>query len=317
MKKTTGFLLAAGLLLPAFPLHADASAIAPVKVRVTVQTDTVELDQAKLTVSDENSDGRLNMEDVCIAAHNSYYEGGAEAGYVKSCEDAPGCSVMWGVRGDYVSYIHDPTGEEKSGEPANGDQISIIAQSAAPEGYSFHVHTDKPIHAGEELEVELVRSGEREAQTEPVKNASILLDGQNTKVRTDHLGKAAIPIPESGIHQISAKLNGGATLMQNEEITVIPAAVTDTTQTAEITSADTSAITSETKESTTQETASQTASEQTSAVSSTSAAARTTESKQKSGSVKTGDSTPLAAFCGAGALAMAAILIIRSKKNSD
>ena len=311
MKKTTSIFLAAGLLLPAFPMHADASVV-PVKVRVTVQTDTVELDQAKLTVTDENSDGRLNMEDVCIAAHNSYYEGGAEAGYVKSCEDAPGCSVMWGVRGDYISYIHDTKGEEKSGEPANGDQISIIAQSAAPEGYSFRLHADKPIHAGEELEVELVRSSEKEAETEPVKNASILLDGQNTKVRTNHLGKAAIPIPESGIHQISAKLNGGATLMQNEEVTVIPAAVTGTTEPAATEPADTSTITSETHESTTQTTA-----EQTSAVSSTSAAARTTESGQKSGSVRTGDSTPLAAFCGAGALAMAAFLIIRSKKNTD
>ena len=49
-------------------------------VEVSVRTEENVLTKAEVSVGDENGDGRMTVEDVLIAAHDKYYEGGAAAG---------------------------------------------------------------------------------------------------------------------------------------------------------------------------------------------------------------------------------------------
>ena len=88
MRKGTGIILAAACMLHIIPPAASA-AEKKVTVEVTVRIADTVLEHAQVSAGDENGDGHLTVEDILIAAHNTYYKGGSAAGYTRSCEDAP------------------------------------------------------------------------------------------------------------------------------------------------------------------------------------------------------------------------------------
>ena len=305
MRKGAGIIIAALAMLHAMPLAAEA-AEQKCTVEVTVRTEETVLNKAEVSVGDENGDGRVSIEDVLIAAHDRYYDGGAEAGYQRSCADAPEDSKIWGVRGRYISFILDAEGNEKTGAPADGDRISVLMQDEAADSYRFRHGSLQNIPVGELVNLKLIRRCGESGRDEPVSDAVILIDGRRTAIRTDEKGFAAVSFREPGSYTLSAKLNGNVLLEQNEEVTV----VVQNQETAAARS-DVSGQT-ETQPSAAAGTAVQTGQNETAgaALSTTVSAAIT-----KMRGVSAGESAPLAAFCGAGAVAIAAALICSCKKS--
>lgn len=307
MRKGAGIIIAALGMLQAMPLAAQA-AEADCTVEVTVRTEETVLNRAEVSVGDENGDGRLTVEDVLIAAHDKYYEGGAEAGYQRSCADAPELSRIWGVRGRYISFILDAEGSEKTGAPADGDRISVLLQDAAEDIYRFRYGPLHQIPVGEHINLKLVRRRSASGRDEPVRDAVILIDGRRTAIRTDEKGFAAVSFRNPGVHTLSAKLDGNILLEKNEEVTVVERnEETDAVQDGQTAQTETTPAGTDT--------AGQTEISETavSDVLGTTVSAAIT----KLSGVSAGESAPLAAFCGAGAVAIAAALICGRKKNED
>ncbi|MBR6718353.1 MAG: hypothetical protein IKI77_08430 [Oscillospiraceae bacterium] len=337
MNKGTGIILAAALLMHAFPLSASAADTQTkangetVSVHVTIRTESVVLDHAEVTAGDENEDGQLTLEDVLIAAHDTYYDGGAEAGYVRSCDRAPELSVIWGVRGNYISFMQDRDGMEKTGAPENGDSINVLARYADPERYSFRHSSKNKVAAGESVRLKLMRKEPDSSREEPVCNAAILIDGRQTGFRTNEQGWADVVFRDAGQHSVSAKLNGTALLMQSEQFTVSESTET----TVSMQTADSTASTNDTTltkntlptentnltgESGSAGSSRMTTDEPDPAASLTTMLSTTVSSafaSLKTKGVSAGESAPLAAFCGAGAAAMAALLIFGKHRESD
>ena len=121
---------------------------------------------------------------------------------------------------------------------------------------------------------------------------------------------------DPGVHTVSAKLNGSDLLDKSEQVTVVSRTKESANELteklsepvallAELTGAETEALseTTEAVETTV-----------TSVIGTTVSVALT---KLRTDSVQAGESAPLAAFCGAGAVAIAAALICGRKKNTD
>lgn len=300
-------ILAALGMLQAMPLAAQA-AETECTVEVTVRTEDTVLNKAEVSVGDENGDGRMTVEDVLIAAHDTYYEGGAEAGYQRSCADAPEISKIWGVRGRYISFILDAEGNEKTGAPADGDKVSVLLRDAAEDIYRFRHGPLHRIPVGEHVNLKLIRRRGAVGRDEPVSDAVILIDGRRTAIRTDEKGFAAVSFRDAGVHTLSAKLDGNVLLEQNEEVTVVErAGETEAVQSGQ-------SAPTETTPAGTEKAAQTDISETTvSDVLGTTVSAAITKLR----GVSAGESAPLAAFCGAGAVAIAAALICGRKKNGD
>ena len=305
VRKGAGIIIAALGMLHAMPLAASAAETA-CTVEVTVRTEQTVLNKAEVSVGDENGDGQLTVEDVLIAAHNKYYEGGAESGYQRSCADAPELSQIWGVRGSFISYILDADGKEKTGAPEDGDRISVLMQNSAPDSYRFRHGSLDRVPVGEHINLKLIRRRGESGVDEPVSDAVILIDGKRTAIRTDEKGFAAVSFRDPGKHTVSAKLDGAVLLEKDEEVTVVketPETTAGQTDIAAPTA--TSAVITETDA----------ADGAVTAVFGTTVTAAIT--KLKTNSVSAGESAQLAAFCGAGAVAIAAALICGRKKNSE
>ena len=303
MRKGAGIIIAALGMLQAMPLAAQA-AEADCTVEVTVRTEETVLNRAEVSVGDENGDGRMTVEDVLIAAHEKYYEGGAEAGYQRSCADAPEVSKIWGVRGRYISFILDAEGNEKTGAPADGDKISVLLQDGAKDSYRFRHGPLHQIPVGEHVNLKLVHRRSENGRDEPVSDAVILIDGRRTAIRTDEKGFAAVSFRDPGVHTLSAKLNGSVLLEQNEEITVVERnEETDAVQNGQTAPTETTPAGTEADNGTAT----------VSGVLGTTVSAALT----KLAGVSAGESAPLAAFCGAGAVAIAAALICSCKKSGE
>ncbi len=315
MRKGAGIIIAAACMLQGTPFAASAADTAneTITVQVTIQTDTTVLDKAEVSAGDENGDGQLTVEDVLIAAHDRYYEGGAKAGYVRSCEDAPALSEVWGIRGDYISYILDADGAEKTGAPEDGDCISVLLQYAAPDTYRFRHGTLNQIPVGEHVNLKLLRRRGRNGSEEPVSDAVILIDGKRTAIRTDERGFAAVSFRDPGVHTVSAKLNGTDLLDKNEQVTVVPRKKNAAAELTEKLTEPAAGLLAELTGSETEESTEPAVTTVTSVLETTVSAALT---KLRTDSVQAGESAPLAAFCGAGAVAIAAALICGRKKNN-
>ena len=318
MRKGAGIIIAAACMLQGTSLAASAAEKTDetITVQVTIQTDTTVLDKAEVKAGDENGDGQLTTEDVLIAAHDQYFEGGAKAGYIRSCEDAPVLSEIWGIRGEYISYILDAGGAEKTGAPENGDSIHVLLQNVLPDTYRFRHGTLNRVPVGEHVNLKLLRRRGRGGAEEPVSDADILIDGKRTAIRTDEKGFALVSFRDPGVHTVSAKLNGSDLLDKSEQVTVVSRTKESANELteklsepvallAELTGAETEALseTTEAVETTV-----------TSVIGTTVSVALT---KLRTDSVQAGESAPLAAFCGAGAVAIAAALICGRKKNTD
>lgn len=311
MRKGAGIIIAAAWMLQAVPFAASAAE--KITVKVSIRTETDVLERAEVSAGDENGDGQLTVEDVLIAAHKTYYTDGAE-GYTDTCEDAPELSEVWGVRGHYISYIQDAAGAEKSGALSHGDRVFVQMQYGDPASYRFRHGSLDSVRTGEHVNLKLLHRRADTGMDEPVSDAVIVVDGLRTAIRTDKNGYAAVSFREPGVHTVSAKLNGSVLLKQSEDVNVVA-------RNEETTTADTSApqLTGTSAAVTEQEvtlTAQQsTDSEPVTSVLGTTVSAAIT--KLKAGSVKAGESMPLAAFCGAGGIALAAALICGHKKEND
>ena len=213
MKRFTAMILAAVLVLASAGVSVSA---ADVKAYVTIADENGKLAVARqeVTASDIDGDGIISINDVLYAAHESFFEGGAEAGYASATGDY-GLSLtkLWGVEngGSYGYYVNDASAWSLA-DPVNaGDHVYAFVYTdtvAWSDAYSWFDASAKKAEAGEEISLTLSSLGydaDWNQVVSPVEGAKITVNGEDAGVVTDAEGKAAVKLDKAGTYVISAK----------------------------------------------------------------------------------------------------------------
>lgn len=201
------------LALIALPVNAGEEAT----VYVTIANGDLMISYESVTVTDADNDGELTINDALFCAHESFYEGGAAAGY--SSENNPdwGLSLtkLWGVEngGSYMYYVNNKSAYGLADKVSDSDHIYAFVLVSADwnnlDKYTFFGNTSETVKAGDELELTLLGAGfdatTFEQVNTPVKDAKIYVDGKDSGVKTDENGKATIILSDAGKHFVSAK----------------------------------------------------------------------------------------------------------------
>lgn len=186
------------------------------EVYVTIADDKGELAVAaeKIDVADNDGDGVISINDALFAAHEAFFDGGAQAGY-GSYESDFGLSMskLWGVEngGSYGYYINNGSAWSLVDPVKDGDYVAAYAYTdltAWSDTYCYFSSLAEEAEAGESVELCLSAAGfdaEFNPVVFPVKNAEIIISGENSGIFTDDEGKAVVPFDEAGAFVLSAK----------------------------------------------------------------------------------------------------------------
>lgn len=217
MKKIICALICAVMLMGVmcigvFAESGDALA-ANVYVTVSDGSGSAVLAMEQIKVTDADGDGALTINDALICAHESKYEGGAEAGYA-SAESEWGLSLvkLWGVEngGSYGYYVNNMSAMGLSDKVNEGDVISAYVYTDTQTWSDTYCYFDigtSSADEGDELTLTLSSVGFDENYAPvvlPVSGAKLTVNGKASDVTTDADGKATIKLEDAGECIISA-----------------------------------------------------------------------------------------------------------------
>lgn len=337
-KKLTGMILAASVIFAAGIPFIGASAADTITVDVTISNAGEIVVPAKpVQVTDRNNDGKYDIDETLYAAHETFYEGGAAAGYASETgEYGLKLTTLWGVKngGGYGYYANNNFAMGLSDEVRDGDSVSAFVYSDLQtwkDCYSYFETQDLPeAQVGKELPLAL-RVIHFDANYQPVAdpcaNATLIVDGEKTAYKTDETGQVMFVPSRSGEMILSAVSDKEILVPTVLRITVKPAETNVTTAAGGTTEAETVLTTVTTAEqtsgtavSTTDGTASVTTAAAAAATTSAKAAAAVTTTAKSSGSssssaAKTGDSAAIPALALTAALACGAAYALRRRND--
>ncbi|MCR4600275.1 MAG: hypothetical protein K5767_00855, partial [Clostridia bacterium] len=212
-RKVLSLLLATAMLVGMTPVtFADSdSASADVTVSIAVAGE-VEVAAKTLTVTDQNGSGGVDIDDVLYAAHEAYYEGGAEAGYA-TANNEWGLSIaeLWGDNSGFFSYyLNNASANSLSDAVSDGDYVYAFVyedQTGWSDSYSCFNKYTASIATDETLELTLSDVGWNPTAS-PLADATITVDGTETTYTTDEEGKVSLSFDAAGKYTVSAVKEG-------------------------------------------------------------------------------------------------------------
>lgn len=217
MKKTVAALLTILMLIPCCcaGAFAEASSSADVYVTICDADGELALAQEKITVTDVDSDGILTINDALFCAHESKYDGGAQAGYLSgNTEYGLSLMMLWGDEsGSFGYYVNDASAWSLSDVVSEGNRVNAFVysdQSTWSDTYCFFDKNMLTAQQNEEVTLTLRAAGwdaDFNPITIPVEGADITLNGKVSGITTDKDGKAVITFKDAGSYIISATSN--------------------------------------------------------------------------------------------------------------
>lgn len=210
MKKFVSMLCVLSMLLFAFAASAESS---PTIVYVTISNGTLVLVQQSVEVTDIDEDGILTINDVLYLAHETAYEGGAQAGYA-SADSEWGLSLtkLWGVEngGSYGYYVNNTMAMGLADPVADGDCVNAFVYTdteAFSDVYCWFNISGTTANEGDELTLTLTAAGFDEnwvPVVNPVEGAVITINGEATDCVTDSEGKVTLTVGTTDTLIVSA-----------------------------------------------------------------------------------------------------------------
>ncbi len=210
MKKLLSVLLTAMLLLS---ISVIVNAVDEITAYVSISNGELFLAYEEIKVSDVDNDGKLTINDALFCAHEAKYIGGATKGYASSL-GAYGLKIdkLWGSEnGDsFGYYVNDNSAMSLEDEIKRGDHVYAFVYTdleAWSDTYSFF---DKKIVKAENKEnvsLSLSAIGFDESWNtviSPVKNATVIINGNKTNINTDENGNAVLNFDAEGKYVITA-----------------------------------------------------------------------------------------------------------------
>lgn len=180
-----------------------------VNVAIADSKGVLQIAYGTVWVADIDEDGAYTINDALYCAHNSYYEGGAAAGYESAkAEGYDGLSLkkLWGETngGSFGYYVNDNSAWSLLDPVKEEDYVYAFCYQDTNYWTDTYSYFDKKtVESEEATEVELTLSmlawnADFSAQViAPVKGAEITIDGEKTGVKTDENGKATVSLDSS------------------------------------------------------------------------------------------------------------------------
>ena len=198
-------------LLVILALLCGAALAETVNVTITNNQGEICLAWAPVEVSDVDEDGVLSLYDALYCAHETYYDGGAEAGF--GAEDqgyGPSLTKLWGEdNGGSLGYCFNNAPAMSLADPISADgHVHAYAYQDLEtwsDQFSYFQYTDKTA-----LRLTLSALGfdaDWNPVASPLAGAAITLDGEDTGLVTDEEGVvdlSELTISEPGDHIVSA-----------------------------------------------------------------------------------------------------------------
>ena len=256
MKKILALLLSVILTLSVLGISASAETVdeqdeAAPEVFVTVadeQGKTV-LAAQQVAVTDIDNDGALTINDALFAAHEKFYDGGAEAGYATSVTQyGLGITKLWGSTiGSYGYYVNNISAWSLADTVKDGDYVAAFVYTDPywSDHYSYFESFSGLVTPGEEIALTYKESAYDENWNPvelPVEGAVITVDGEQTEMTTDAEGKAVISLSDEGVHIVSAAKEGRILVAPVFVATVVKAVKGDADGDGEVTILDATRI---------------------------------------------------------------------------
>lgn len=199
---------------------ADSTKTADVYVTIS-NAGQLEMTYEKVTATDLNNDGKIDIDETLKAAHDVAYEGGAAAGY-GSVVGSWGLSLtkLWGDEsGSFGYFVNNASAWSLSDEVKNGDIVHAYIYSDKETWSDVYSWFDKPTvttSAGEEFSLTLNQMGydpEWNPLTVPIENAWITVEGEQTEAKTDVNGNVTMSLDQAGTYVISAVLEAESPML--------------------------------------------------------------------------------------------------------
>ena len=212
-------------LLPATARAAETNEAATITAYVTISVDgtfavgkeNTQMGGIPVTATDRNGDGKVNIDETLLAAHEAYYSSGAE-GY-SSYTGPYGLSLgkLWGdASGAFGYYVNDASAWSLDDTVADGDRLTaFVYQDKTGWSDSYTYFAQPTITTGQSgtVELTLYKCGIDENWNTvalPCAGAELTADGVSTGVVTDANGRAWLPVGDVlGQKRISAVSTSG------------------------------------------------------------------------------------------------------------
>ena len=195
-------------------LGVSAAADASAKVYVTVANGGLELANSEVTVTDIDGDGALTINDALYAAHESYFKGGAAAGYAYEMSDyGLMLTKLWGIEngGSYGYYVNNASAWSLADPVKDGDYVNAFVYQdtkAFSDRYCYFDKAVADVNQGENPAVVLngVYFDENyTAYSAPIAGAEITVNGEKTGIVTDEEGRfSGLTFAGQGVYTVSA-----------------------------------------------------------------------------------------------------------------
>ena len=214
MKKIISVLFCMLFAISLFGFSAFAAPI-PQSVYVSISDEKGELvlAYASVTLSDEDGDGNLTINDALISAHKEYYKDGT-AGFASE-ETAYGCSItkLWGFAegSAYGYYVNDSSAMSCYDPIKSGDHIKAFVYTDTEnfsDLYCFFDQTFVSAELNDKVTLTLYANtydANWNVVKTPVSGAEILIDGKASGIMTDENGQAEISLKKVRNFTVSAK----------------------------------------------------------------------------------------------------------------
>ena len=204
MKKIASIACCLAILVGLFPFtaFAEASPLPTVFVSIADDNGKLVLAYERVSLSDADGDGVLTVNDALLNAHEAYYEEGKSGFSSERTQYGISMTKLWGESngGSYGCYVNNSSAMSCANTVQSGDHIYAFAYTDTlmfSDSYSYFDVQSITAKRGDTVTVTLCSSGYDENWnicTAPVANAIILINGEDSGIRTDENGKASITI---------------------------------------------------------------------------------------------------------------------------
>lgn len=183
------------------------------EVYVTIANGDLKIAAEPVIAADIDNDGEVTVNDALYAAHEQYYEGGAEAGYgTEYGQYGLSITKLWGAENGsgFGYYVNNVSAYSLTDKMEDGDYLTAFVYTDTINYSDTYCYFDKntvSAKAGEEVTLTLSAAGYDDRWnpiTVSVENAEITVNGVKTGLKTDKDGKVTLKLDTAGALVISA-----------------------------------------------------------------------------------------------------------------
>ena len=183
------------------------------KVTVSIINGSPVLAARSIKVTDTDGDGALTVNDALYCAHDSYYSGGAKAGYAsETSQYGLSLTKLWGnTNGVYGYYLNNASPQSLLDHVSNGDTVTAFVYQDTTyfsDTYSYFDKQTATVTEGNSVMLTLSYITLDPETWEPsvhfAEGATVTVNGEDAEYTVDKDGMVSVIFRDPGTYIVSA-----------------------------------------------------------------------------------------------------------------